>query len=253
MNTKLIQTLVLALSVAFFQGCASNYANGEYNSENPDFQQAYQSYLQLGIAYMQKGRFDLAEPKLRRAIEIDSKPPEAWNALALLYEETRDIKSANTLYQKLIASHPDYSLGYMNYATFLCKFERDDERAALLRQMQGVSGMYAALAYISEGNCQMSRKNLNAAKQNYEQALHYDNQAAGALLPLAEIEIKNRNFTQASRYLTVVHTYVGYSAQSVYLGILAARGLNNRIEEENLMRMMRGSYSATEQAKSLGL
>lgn len=248
-----INIALITIACMMLMSCASSNRSSLEGSEGPDFGKAYDNYYRLGVAYMQKGRFDLAEPKLKRAIEINSKPPDAWNALALLYEETRDIKSSNALYTKLIASNPEYSLGYMNYATFLCKFKRDDEKGKLYQMMRAKSGVFAALSYIAEGNCQMQRGNTDQAAANYRQALTYDNQSAGALLPLAEIEIGKKNYTAATQYLKVVHTYIGYSAKSVRLGILAARGVGDKVEEDNLMRVMRASYSNTEDARSLGL
>lgn len=262
MKTKTI-TRFSALAAAVMLGGCSSFGFGSKSDDSndlptriekkTDYKQAYQDYVELGAKYVQMGRYDLAEPKLKRAIEIDSHPPDAWNILAVLYEEARDISSGNQIYQKLIRSHPEYLLGHVNYATFLCKFDRDSEMQTLLNQMRARNAEFKAAAYIAEGNCMAARNQTGQAENAYKQAIAVNPQAEGALLPLAEISLQKGDAAGALRYLKVVHTYVGYSPQSVKIGIEAARkGGDSRMEEE-LVRVMRANYKNTPQAQSLGI
>lgn len=232
------QWLVPLMAFSFFAGCAST--NGERRVE-PDYAQAYRDYVTLGAQYLQMGRTDLAELKLKRAIEIDSEPAEAWNVLAVLYEQTGDIASGYQVYEKLTASHPDYALGFVNFSTFLCKYNREPERQALYQRMRAKDQAFTALSYIAEGNCANERRNDATAVSAYQQALRYDPHAAGALLPLAEIALRHGDAAAAQQYLRIVHTYVGYSSESISLGLEAARMLGDRREEDNLQRMLRAN------------
>lgn len=245
------------IAASVLLGCASGNQQSQVARQNgqltPNYDQAYDNYLALGAQYLQMGRYDLAEPKLIRAIEIDSSQPEAWNVLAVMYEQKRDISAGFNAYQKLINSHPNYVLGYFNFATFLCKFERDSEAQALYQQMRTKGGDFATMSYIVEGNCAQKRGKTLQAENSYKQALAHDPYSSGALLPLAEIALERGDGQAALNYLKVVHTYVGYSAESAYLGILAARKVGDVRTEEDLMRMMRATYLNTEQAKSLGI
>lgn len=248
---------LLIAAVAGLNACTTTTTTkttvGGSSGTEANYDQAYQDYLQLGAEYVRRGRYDLAEPKLKRAIEIDSRPPEAWNILAVMYEEKRDIAAGEQVYQKLLSSHPDYVLGYLNYATFLCKFDRVGEMDTLLGRMRAKGSEFSALSYIAEGNCRRAKNNTGAAATAYRQALNFDNHAAGALIPLAEIELSQGNHQAAANYINVVHTYVGYSAESVRIGILAARGSGNAQQENDLLRVMRASYQGTEQARALGI
>ena len=115
MKTRNIPLLAALAAAMLLSGCET-LGFGKKNNDDEiiptvtkkkaDYGQAYKDYVELGAQYLQMGRYDLAEPKLQRAIEIDSRPPEAWNILAVLYEEKRDIASGNQIYQKLIHSHP---------------------------------------------------------------------------------------------------------------------------------------------------
>ncbi|MDO4642682.1 MAG: tetratricopeptide repeat protein [Cardiobacteriaceae bacterium] len=262
MKINKISLLTTFVAAVMLSGCSS-FGFGDKGADDDlpnvvtkkkaDYNKAYQDYVELGAQYLQMGRYDLAEPKLKRAIEIDSHPPEAWNILAVLYEETRDIASGNQIYQKLIHSHPEYVLGYVNYATFLCKFDRDSELQALYGQMRGRNAEFKTASYIAEGNCMQRRNQLGQAESAYKQALTSDSQASGALLPLAEISLQKGDYAAALRYLKVVHTYVGYSPESVKIGIEAARKSGDSRMEEELVRVMRANYKNTSQAQSLGI
>ena len=262
MKTRNIPLLAALAAAMLLSGCET-LGFGKKNNDDEiiptvtkkkaDYGQAYKDYVELGAQYVQMGRYDLAEPKLQRAIDIDSRPPEAWNILAVLYEEKRDIASGNQIYQKLIHSHPEYLLGYTNYATFLCKFDRDSEMQALLGQMRGRNAEFKTAASIAEGNCMERRGQSGAAENAYKQAIAANPQAEGALLPLAQIALQKGDYAGALRYLRVVHTYVGYSPESVKLGIEAARKSGDTRMEEELVRVMRGNYKSTPEAKSLGI
>lgn len=224
--------------IALLSGCASTNSGPKVQ---PDYERAYQDYLSLGAQYLQMGRYDLAEPKLKRAIEIDSEPAEAWNVLAVLYEEKGDIASGYQVYEKLTTSHPDYALGFVNFATFLCKYNREPERQALYQRMRAKDQTFATLSYITEGNCARERGNSAGAVVAYQKALGHDRYAAGALLPLSEIALEQGNANAALQYLRVIHTYVGYSPESIMLGIQAAQMLGDEREIQNLQRMLRAN------------
>lgn len=245
--------IFVLLPLLLLAGCSSMNTGKRHSDNKANYAQAYRDYVSLGAQYLQKGRYDLAEPKLKRAIEIDSRPPEAWNVLAVLYEQTRNISEGYQVYEKLTGSHPDYALGFTNFATFLCKFDRDDELQKLLAQMRLKNNDFRALSYISEGNCMKKRNQPDVAQKAYKQALIYDAHAAGALLPLAEISLQQGDPVAALRYLKVVHTYVGYSPESVSIGIKAARRSGDSRTEEELMRVMRANYAGSTQAQALGL
>lgn len=240
--------LSLTIGVALLiSGCGTT--GGSKQKVEPNYKKAYQDYVALGAQYLQMGRYDLAEPKLKRAIEIDSQPAEAWNVLAVLYEQKRDIASGYKVYEKLTTSHPDYALGFVNFATFLCKFNREPERQALYQKMRGKGKAFTTLAYIAEGNCERGRNNAAGAIAAYQNALRYDQYAAGALLPLADIALRQGDAAAAMQYLRVVHTYVGYSPESVTLGIEAAGALGDQRTLEDLQRVQRASNA---QAQAIG-
>lgn len=211
---------------------------------------AAKSYMELGVAYMKRGRYDLAEPKLQRS--VDTNPtPEAYNALALLYEETHNNLLAEETYKSLVEKFPDYSRGYLNYNIFLCKYDRVGQIADLANKMSSRSKEIAAIGQIAAGNCALSKGDDNTAQQHYQQALTYEKYAAGALLPLADINLRNGFVEEAKGYVDTVNNYIGYSAQSLYLATRIARELGHAVEERKMARELQNRYPNSNEAQQI--
>lgn len=213
----------------------------------PKPKEASKTYFDLGVAYMQKGRYDLAESKLQRSISLNPNP-EAYNALAVLYEEQHDNALAEETYKMLVASFPDYGRGYLNYNVFLCKYDRRSQIEALAAQMATRTKEIAAIGQIAAGNCAMSRGDNSSAIRHYERALTFEQYAAGALLPLAEIDLKKGFVKEAKEKIDRVNNYIGYSPRSVYLSILADRELGNRLSERKMMQVLRNRFPRSAEA-----
>lgn len=245
------KTIMLGLGVILMSlsGCMTTVDGYSRPKPKEDSIRA-KSYFDLGVAYMSKKRYDLAEPRLRRSINI-LPTAEAYNALAVLYEEQRENALAEEAYKTLISQFPDYLLGYMNYNIFLCKYDRQAQIQALSATMMSKGNEMAALGQIAAGNCALEKGNANRAKQYYKKALQYEPHSAGALLPLAEINHQRGFASEAKQYLDLLHNHIGESARSVYLGVLINRELGNRLEERNFMRALRTRFANSQEAKAL--
>lgn len=239
-------SVMLLASVLLLTACATGKTRGTKDK----LKDAAASYYELGIAYIQKGRFDMAEPRLQKS--IDANPtPEAYNALALLYEEMHDNALAEETYQRLINAFPDYPRGYLNYNIFLCKYNRQHQIEALANKMAASNKEIAAIGEIAAGNCAFSRGNDEVAQVHYQRALKYEQYAAGALLPLAEIDLKRGFVKEAKERVDLVNNQIGYSARSVYLSILINRELGNHTEERRLMQILRTRYAGSPEANMI--
>ena len=218
-----------------------------------NYDQAYQNYLTLGAQYYQSGQYELAEARLKRAIEIDAQKPEAWHGLANVYEAQQNIAAGEQVYEKLITAHPNYQVGFFDYAKFLCKFDRKNEIQKLYTRMRSKGSEFSTLAAISEGDCERQKGDTAGARKAYLQALSLESTAAGALVPMAEIALEQGDYQTAMNNIRTMHSYVSYTPETLRIGILAARGLGDSATEANFVRMMRATHKNSPQAKELGL
>lgn len=240
--------MTIGLSALLLSGCITTLDGKKTPKASPKV--AAESYLALGVAYMEKGRYDLAEPKLQRSIQANPSA-EAYNALALLYEETHNNQLAEDTYKQLIAQFPDYGRGYLNYHIFLCQYDRTKQIADLALRMSARGKSIAAIGQISAGNCALSKGDDEAASSHYRSALQYEKYAAGALLPLAEISLKKGQFETAQQYVDTVNNYIGYSAQSLYLSAVIAKAQGNAAEERKMVQELQRRFPNTPEANKL--
>lgn len=72
----------------------------------------------LGYRYLYQKQFELAEPYLLKATQLDPDESINWYTLATLYEQTGQTEKAQHAYQTAIKVS-DYNVAYENYAFFL--------------------------------------------------------------------------------------------------------------------------------------
>ena len=82
---------------------------------------------QLGIAYLQDGRKDMALQQLKKALKQDPDLAQAHNAIAIVYEQLGEIKLAERHYRRALALDPKDSSANNNYGQLLCRAGRYQE------------------------------------------------------------------------------------------------------------------------------
>ncbi len=245
---KKIITLGLGVILMSLTGCITS-VDGYQRPKPKKADIRAKSYLDLGVAYIQKGRYDLAEPRLRYSIEIQPSA-DAYNALAVLYEEKHENALAEETYNTLLAQFPNYALGYMNYYVFLCKYDRQSQIETVAAKMQS-NKLLAALGQVAAGDCAVKKGQTGQAEQYYKRALQYEPYSAGALLPLAKINYERGFIEEAKKQVDLVNNQVGYSAKSLYLSFLINRELGHNMEARNYLNELRTRFSDSEEAKEL--
>lgn len=87
-------------------------------------------YVNLGMAYMEKGDNKLAEKNLRAAVDIDLGHAVANNQLGQLYRKAGRFDDARKAYQNALAVHDDYLPARKNLG-ILCELYMRDLNCAL--------------------------------------------------------------------------------------------------------------------------
>lgn len=87
-------------------------------------------YINLAMAYRNKGDDKLAEENLLKAVAIDKTEPVANNELGIIYRKQGRFDDAKRVYTTVLAEHPDY-LPVIKNLGILCDIYMRDPQCAL--------------------------------------------------------------------------------------------------------------------------
>lgn len=89
-----------------------------YESATDDVRDLAKAQVEFGIRVAQKKLWREAIFRFEKAVEVDPTYPEAWNNLAIAYEEQGKFADADRAYTKALKLDPDNLLIQQNYDQF---------------------------------------------------------------------------------------------------------------------------------------
>lgn len=213
--------------VLIVSGCASQTERAGIDKEK-----ASKANTELGVAYLQRGRYKVAMLKLKRAIEYDDDNAEAHHFIAELYRRLEQNELAETHFKRSIDLNEDDSSVKNNYGIFLCGIGEYKKGLDLFNKVLD-DPLYKdkGQAYENMGLCAEKQGNIHTAEKHYSMALKYNKKLPAALLGMAQIEFDKGRITSASSYLARHKKIARASAQSLWLELLIARkkGLKGKV------------------------
>jgi type IV pilus assembly protein PilF len=106
---------LFVVSMLIVSGCATTT-----DKEKQDINDASDYNAQLGLAYLNQGRYDIAQSKLKKAIEQNPDNAFAQHYIAELYRRLGEFDKAETHFKEALDLAPDNASLLNNYGVFLC-------------------------------------------------------------------------------------------------------------------------------------
>lgn len=239
-------TLLLAL---LSTGCVSS---SPQRAESSNSENAAEFNVQLGIAYLQQGNLTLAQEKLERALEQNSRDPNVHTALGLLndrLDRTRDADDHFRTALRLAPRDPDV---LNNYAVYLCKRGRHDEGVKRFQEVAN-NRLYRTpeAAYTNAGVCQQSAQRFEAAEQLYRRALAVRPNYAEGAWQLGNLLLQLGRPADAKTHVDSYLVNFSASADLLLLGVQASRATGDVRAEERFARRLKVDFPDSAQARSL--
>lgn len=245
---KISRFAVLVLFVLLLNGCAS------LNTQvaDPADAEAAQLNMQLGMRYMQNGRFAIAEEKLQKALQYDNNLAEAENALGVLFEITQEADQAREHFRRAITMKPDYVLAQMNYGRVLCANGNPDVgQQHFLKAAQNPKLETPEQAYTGAGVCARRAGNNEQALSYYQLALEANPDAPGTLFEIASVNQELGRSQQALPYLERYHESAQFSPASLKLAMDIAAALGQSQQHTEYKNLLLSRFANSAEAQSI--
>lgn len=247
-------SLCAALAAAFAAGCATlpGSVTEPANVSRPLADQAptgaaesrARTHVELGMAYFELGRFDVALDEARIAQNDVPGYAPAHHLSGLVYMMLGEAAAARGNFEQALRGAPGDPDFNNSYGWFLCTQGQEQEGIArLLTAARNPYYRYATRPLTNAGLCHMRLNELAAAEQQFQRALEFDAQNPQALLQLAEIAYRRGDYELARTRLVRLHQQVAPTAASAWLGLRTERRLGNRDAAASYESQLRGRFA----------
>jgi type IV pilus assembly protein PilF len=197
-----------------------------------DKQKSLDSYIALGMAYLQRDDRDSSRRNFEKALEVDSNSHQAHNGMGLLFQLTGEPDLAEQSFKRALRANRSFTQARVNYGVFLYsdnRFEEAFESFELAAQDLSYDRRALALAYI--GQAALKTGNLVRARSAFEHSLSVDNKLALPMLELALMQFNEEDFESSKKNLDRHLKTSKSSPKSLWLGIRIERIFGNKDKE----------------------
>ncbi len=236
-------------------GCATSGQNSSGGNSNIYNETALagraRAHSDLGAAYLQQGKYEIALSEFNEAVQIDPSFALAYNGLGLVYAALGEDAKADVSYKKAIQLQPRSSESHNNYGSFLCSRKRYDE--SIKHFLEAVKNpLYSTpnLAYANAGICSARKNDMNNAETYLIKALQIQPLTHSAATQLAEIQF-NRGDTATAKQTLQNALVASPSAETLWLGIKIERVLGDKDNVSSYALQLRQQYPNSEQTRLL--
>jgi len=184
-----------------------------------ELRRAAETNTALGRQYMDRGEYEIALEKLKRAVAYDKTYAPAHTMLAVLYETIGELDEAGAEYRKAVQHDPKNGDVNNNYGAYLCRTGKQQEAERyFIAAIDDPFYDTPAIALANAGSCALATGDLDKAESFLRQSLGYDDQLPAALLPMAEVSYRKESYLRARAFLQRFESVSPTTRESLTLG-----------------------------------
>ena len=205
-------------------------------------------HVDLGMAYFEIGRYDVALDEAKIALGDSPDYAPAFHLLGLAYMLVEEYAAAGENFERalrLAPGDPDFN---NSYGWFLCL--RGREREGLERLAVAARNPYyrhPARPLTNAGLCHLRLADDGAAEAQFQRALQADPDNGQVLYQLAAIAYRGGRLEPARTYLVRLHQRLGPNPASAWLGLRTERRLGNHDAEASYAAQLRSRFAQSEE------
>lgn len=224
MKSSVFRCLSPLLAAALLGACASSSDIGDDSPVN----KTARVNTQLGQEYMNRGQYEVALDKLKKAIKADPEYAPAHTVLAVLYERLGEQPLARKHYAEAVKVAPDNGDANNNYGAFLCRNgEASRAEPYFTKALDDPFYRTPEVSMANAGLCMLQAGDVDKAESYLRQSLAYDDDFPDALLGLSKVNFSKGEYLRARAFLQRYESAAPMSADSLMLGYRIETQLGN--------------------------
>lgn len=208
--------------------------------------------VELGMAYFEVGRFDIALDEARAALGHDSGYAPAYHLMGLVYMYLDDQNAARQSFERALSSAPNDPEFNNSFGWFQCATGQVQEGLQrLAASARNPYYRFPARALTNAGLCHLRQRDDAAAAEQFRRALMIDPANEQASYQLAAIAYRTGDLDGARKRIAEMHRVREPSAATVWLGLLIERRLGNHQAEASYAAQLRGRFADSPEYQAL--
>ncbi|MDG9758363.1 type IV pilus biogenesis/stability protein PilW [Pseudomonas sediminis] len=242
-----LRPALLLLVVSLLAGCVTT-GDVDPMRTAEGREKARDSFIQLGIAYIQQGDTQRAKVPLKSALDLDSSNADAHAALALAFQLEMEPQLADEHFRKALSLRPKDARLLNNYGGFL--FEQKRYQEAMNTYLKAAEdNLYPERSRVFEnlGMTALQLGQREQAKEYFQRSLRLSNRQRRSLLEMAVLSYEDKEYVPARRYYDSYSEIAPQNARSLLLGARLANVFEDRDRAASLGLQLRRLYPASQE------
>ncbi|MDX9718289.1 type IV pilus biogenesis/stability protein PilW [Thauera sp. AutoDN2] len=209
-------------------------------------------HVDLGMAYFEIGRYDVAIDEARVALASSPSYAPAFHLLGLAYMLIEENTGARENFERALREAPGDPDFNNSYGWFLCtqgQIPQGLERLAIAARNPYYR--YPTRPLTNAGLCHLRANEDAAAEVQFVRAVQADPANGDAIYQLADIAYRGGRYEEARSHLIRLHQQQGPSPASAWLGLRTERRLGNGDAEQSYAAQLRSRFGESPETKLL--
>ena len=245
-----MRLLVAFLVLVFVSACASQQA--EDPDVKSDKRRAAESNTSLGLEYMERGQYEVALGKLKKAVREDSSYAPAHTVMAVLYERIGELDLAGQSYRNAYEADTTNGDVNNNYGVYLCKTGEEAKAIGhFLKAMDDPFYNSPSVALTNAGSCELANNKLTEANDYLRRALKIEADFPDALMAMANLNFQQQNYLSSRAFMQRYEAVASHEAESLLLAYRIEIASRDPRSANKYKLMLESNFPDSEQAKEV--
>jgi len=250
LENTFLRVLSACLCLLLINACATGQSNAPF--ELDESRKAAEFNTSLGLEYMNRGQYEVALGKLKKAVKADPGYAPGHTVTAVLYERLGEDELAGKHYRKAYEADPGDGDVNNNYGVYLCM--NGDKAKAIDHFLKALDNPFyssPAVALTNAGSCAMAEGDLAEADEYLRDALKIEPKFPDALINMAQLNFEKKTYLTARAFMQRFEDVATHGPSSLLLAYDIETALRDEQAAANYRRTLLSGFPNSEQATEI--